>query len=281
MSQVESRQPSENTAIPKHWKFPGRDNPGLKVIQFDLKEGFLAYTLPDYFPRSRFYFSSDIFFGSGGNPVNIRAKDSLSSSIHIFSGNRDVQNLCSITGEAVDNISSKQIFMVSSLFEVNAPVPSDLSGVILNDTFRGGEYFWHGADYFEFKLATGEFLDLEQVTLFRFNQREKKIMEESPVITFYPSSSNLGKIKYDYFRHKNFTAKAKDQDNSLSFLNEEGELIYKLDWRIEHQGEDESVFLVQYKQVPTEITKTLQVPLKVDPKKNCIRCFIRTTLFKG
>lgn len=62
MSEAERRQPFENIAIPKHWKFPERDNPGLKVIQIDLQERFLAYTLPNQVnPRLRFNFSSDIF----------------------------------------------------------------------------------------------------------------------------------------------------------------------------------------------------------------------------
>lgn len=87
MKEAENRLNPENLQIPADWNFPEKGKPGLKVVQIDLGQRFVAFDLPDNPVSAKLknykgeYY--DYIFDPEGNPLETRKHSAFDRSIRL------------------------------------------------------------------------------------------------------------------------------------------------------------------------------------------------------
>jgi len=255
----------ENIKIPENWKFPERNNPGLKPVQIDNDARFLAFVLPFTRPRSTVMSSSDntdyevdynYLFDREGNMVVKKSQDSSSTPYRVFT------NIDGIWGEGRVHYELRRYtniapdaFKLDSVFH---PIEKETEGYIASVGYS----------------TQGVLTDLSLGNLFQ-DIREQGEEIRSPKVRFYKGISARGDgflsptlegVELLVEEDRGYNGISRDlleyENGQTEFiiLSEESQKpLFKVEWKV-----GGGTFVIKQTHLPGRIQKILEAPVRLD-----------------
>lgn len=261
---TETNLPSEHLELPPNWTFLERDRTGLKVVQIDPSQGFLAFTLPsvpEYGDNPSYKGEyGDYYFDAKGKPTDFRIHACNDTAI-------ELQGDIPIAFKVHENQGSVSFNLRGTFqdrldrFSVGTASEPTLGKL-------GGFMFDH--------QVSGRPIELTACVLGSLFTRQQKGKDgqdiESPLVFFevkYEKGMQarpyrLEDWEYHILESTDFTLQEGNEPNKICFLDKQGKEIYQVEWKFE-PGEDEDnifypTFVIKQTHISSGIVKTLKAP---------------------
>lgn len=244
MSEIDSSL--EISKIPENWKFSGRGNPNIKVMQIDINERFLSYqrnvNLQEANVSNPLYGYEEIFFSENGKEVASRSHQKIEMYIGFWGGE----------------------LPITYVLPVGAPEPYSSS---LSVHFTGGSLGGSIYDRGILRLASlGR--DFTTEDLSGSDIRAPRLMFGS-VQTTRPDEKRKYDLNKEVSDSSDFIIKEdEDKENEATIFSNGGEEVFKVARRIQEQEREEPPCLVvSQTHILSGIEKTVRTPLNMDYEK--------------
>jgi len=234
----------EGLEIPDNWKFPERNQAGLKVKQIDVNQRFLAFDLPDLGGHKGQY--CDYFFNSDGEPTDSRHHHDVFTGVQLRK--YDMQAHFGLQ----ESVSNRRLMIVNVI--LSEPAVDGAGAFKRNGVLAFGNF---GLNYFNEHDGNNylEVLDLGEN--FGRDKTGNMINGSKVVISKVPSK------KLDKF---DSWASGFDPDFTYRYVSDgqrEGITYDRQRNRLSklHWGVEDGKLVVSETHLPTGIIKTLRVPV--------------------
>lgn len=252
----------EKLQVPESWQFPERDEPGLKLMQIDPEERFLALTVPD----GKGHKSAEYFFDTEGNisrylvpranslnNIDVGLTSDIKVIYNIEHGIRSSPHLLRPSDISVFLISSKEDIMDPDFGEkgmlgIFYYKDGELHAVVAESIFAEGKSYIESPRFFLRVSNDGT----PWRPSFGFNVHK-------------PSEYDSSKREFDT---GNFVLRWISRQK-LDVIDKDKKQVFEIEFGEESDREDHgrrSLFISQ-KHTPTGIIKILRAPLRIDLQK--------------
>lgn len=258
MDNVPEKSPSqENLQIPENWQFPERGDPGLKLIQNDPEERFLALTVLD----GKGHKSVEYFFDTEGNISGYLIVPKANSLNNIDVGlTSDIKVIYTIehgirSSPHLLRPNDISVFLISSKEDI---MDSELEEMLGNFHYRSGELHAVEVDSI---FAEGKSY-IESPRFFLQNDYTPRTRYPFGFYVHQPSEYDSSKREFDT---GSFVLRRISRQK-LDVTDKDKEQVFEIEFGEESDREEHgrrSLFISQ-KHTPTGIIKTLRAPLRVD-----------------
>lgn len=258
----EINQSSENLKIPENWNFPEKNEQGLKLIQIDPEERFLALTVPD----GKGHKSVEYFFGAEGNVSGYLIVPSANSpnniDVGLTSDIKVIYNITRNTGSGLHPLTPMEIyvFLISDKDHLMDPEFEEMLGDFY---YRSGELCGVMVD----STFAEEKSHIESPRFF-LQALNYNASWTSPDFGFDVNSPRKYDSSKKEFDTGNFVLRGVNRQK-LDVVDKDKKQVFEIEFgRESDRGEHrrQSLFISQ-KHTPTGIIKTLRAPLKIDLQK--------------
>lgn len=246
----------EKVKIPGEWNFLERDTEGLKVSQIDLRQRFLAISLPnrqihewDSKYRGEYV---DYFFDAKGEAIDYRKHSDFSTTIVLRKSDTGMRFwMNEERGGLPEDYSTITVGLSETAPEVKTLEFSALDydnyltflSIFAKNTFYRGLFTIDSSRIFAKDRNGNEIKSLGAVMgLIDVGGRGNNL-----------EASDWSLKDYDKSR---FLSDKQEKSNEVFFRNEKGEVVFRLNWEVE-----DGKLVISETYLPTQITKILCAPI--------------------